>query len=448
MSGQNKSRYIAASCLIGAGLLLSGCAKKAASEEAEAPTPVTVETAVRGAIDHVISADAVLYPINQANVTSKISAPIKRVLVNRGDHVTAGKLLMELEGTDLTAAAEESKQQYETAQAAYQTMTGATVAEDRTKAESDVKSAEQALDAAKRVYDNRVTLQKEGALAAKMVDDARVALVQAQSACDNAKRHLDGLNKVSQQQAIRSAQAQMGAAKAHYDTAAAQVVYTEIRSPINGIVADRPLYPGEMPASGSPLITIVDIHQIVARANLPVKEVAAIKVGVPARLAGPNGDIPGKVTVVSPAVDPNTTTVEVWVQADNPGEKLKPGGTVRVSIIAETIQNTIVVPATALLNADDGGQKVMVVTSDNKAHERRIAVGVRQGARVQIISGVQEGEQVVTSGGLGLEDKAKVVVQQPKPEEDEDENADEGAPEASAKAATGAKGKDAKDKKE
>jgi len=459
MFGQNHSPYRNAAAiqpeifrlagaivlLIGAGLLASGCSKKSAGEEAEAPTPVTVETAVRGAIDHVISADAVLYPINQANVTSKISAPVKRVRVNRGDHVAAGQLLLELEGTDLTAAAEESKQQYETAQAAYQTLTGATVEEDKTKAESDVKSAEQALDAARRVYENRVSLQKEGALAAKLVDDARVAMVQAQSASDTAKRHLDGLNRVSQREAIRSAQAQMSAAKAHYETAAAQVAYTEIRSPISGIVADRPLYPGEMPASGSPLITIVDVHQIVARANLPVKEAAAVKVGRPARLSGPDGDIPGRVTVVSPAVDPNTTTVEVWVQADNPGEKLKPGGTVRVAIIAETIQNTIVVPSSALLNADDGGEKVMVVTADSKARERRISVGVRQGARVQIISGLQEGEQVITSGGLGLEDKAKVVVQQPKPEEEE-ENADEDTADTGAKTATGAK--DAKGKKE
>ena len=454
MSGQNNlpHRGVALACLIGAGLLLSGCAKKTEGEAAEAPTPVTVETAVRGAIDHVISGDAVLYPINQANVTSKISAPIKRVLVNRGDHVTVGKLLLELEGTDLAAAAEESKQQYETAQATYQTITGATVVDDRTRSEADVKSAEQALDAAKRVYDNRVVLQKEGALAAKLVDDARVAMVQAQSAYDTTKRHLEGLNRVSQQQVIRSAQAQMSAAKAHYETAAAQVVYTEIRSPINGIVADRPLYPGEMPASGAPLLTIVDIHQIVARANLPVKEVASIKVGVPARIKGPDGDIPGKVTVVSPAVDPNTTTVEVWVQADNPGEKLKPGGTVHVSIIAETIQNTIVVPATALLNADDGGQKVMVIANGAKgtiARERRISVGVRQGARVQIISGLQEGEQVITSGGLGLEDKAKVTVQQPKAEEEEDENADEDSADTGAKAATGAKdAKAGKDKKE
>jgi multidrug efflux pump subunit AcrA (membrane-fusion protein) len=107
------------------------------------------------------------------------------------------------------------------------------------------------------------------------------------------------------------------------------------------------------------------------------------------------------------------------VQAANPGEKLKPGGTVRVTIIAETIQNTIVVPASALLNSDEGGQKVMVVGADSRAQERKVSVGVRQGNRLQIASGIQEGEQVVTSGGLGLEDKAKVTVQKAPPEDEE-----------------------------
>ena len=124
-----------------ASLLFAGCAKKSTEAQKEAPTPVTVEAASRGAIDHVIAADAVLYPINQANVTSKLSAPVKRVLVNRGDHVAAGKVLLELEDTDLVAAAAESKHQYEQAQAAYQTATGMTVLDDKTKAEADVRSA-------------------------------------------------------------------------------------------------------------------------------------------------------------------------------------------------------------------------------------------------------------------------------------------------------------------
>jgi multidrug efflux pump subunit AcrA (membrane-fusion protein) len=407
--------------------LLSACGKakpkEKAGEGAEAPTPVMVETAVLGAMDHVVTADAVLFPINQANVTSKISAPVKRIMVNRGDHVKAGQVVLELESADLAAAENESRSQYEQSQAAYQTVTGATIPDDRTKADTDVQSLQQSYDAAKKLYDNRVNLQKEGALAMKLVDDAKVALVQAQAALETAKKHQQTLSQVSQRESQRSAQAQVNAAKAHYDAAAVQVGYAKVRTPISGVVSDRAVYPGEMAASGTALVSIVDISKIVARANVPMKEAAAIKPGRPARLTGPEGDISGIVTVVSPAVDPSTTTIEVWVQADNPGELLKPGATVQVSIVAETLRDTMVVPATAILNSDDGGQKVMVVTGDNVAHERRVNVGIRQGDRVQIISGLQSGDQVVVSGGLGLEDKAKVAIQQPKPEDDDEDNA-------------------------
>ena len=89
---------ILVTALILALSVLDGCGKgsdtKSATEQ-EPATPVTVEPALRGAIDHVITADAVLYPVNQANVIPKISAPVRRILVNRGDHVKAGQLLAE-----------------------------------------------------------------------------------------------------------------------------------------------------------------------------------------------------------------------------------------------------------------------------------------------------------------------------------------------------------------
>jgi len=251
------------------------------------------------------------------------------------------------------------------------------------------------------------------------------------------------LNSVSRQEAVKGAQAQANAAKAHADTLGVQLSYARILSPINGIVADRPANTGEMVAAGMPMISIVDISQVRAIANVPVKDAASIRVGRPARVAGPDGDIPGTVTVVSPSANPNATTVEVWVQIANPGERLKPGATARVSIIAETIQNTLVVPTSALLNGDEGKQKVMVISADSVAHERPVTVGVRQGARVQILSGIQPGDQVVVSGGLGLEDKGKVSIQQPKSQDDDDDDA--GGDDAKS---DDAKGKDAKGKKE
>src|SRR3954451_23340732 len=125
---------VAAVCLVFTEIFLTGCSAKPSAAEAEPVTPVQVAQATKGSIEHIISANAVLSPLNQANVTSKISAPVRRILVNRGDHVREGQLLAVLENRDLASAAEESKGLYEQAQAAYLTTTGATVPEDRTKA--------------------------------------------------------------------------------------------------------------------------------------------------------------------------------------------------------------------------------------------------------------------------------------------------------------------------
>jgi RND family efflux transporter MFP subunit len=421
-----KRGWLAAASVAIPALLLASCGKseKKEADEGEPPAQVQVDAVTRGPIDLIVEGDAVLYPVNQSNVTSKIAAPIRRVLVNRGDHVKSGQLLAELESRDLVASAEESRNQLDQAQAVLQTTSAATVPEDRTKALADVQADQQAFDAAKKVYDSRVELQKQGALAQKLVDDARVAMVQAQSQLETAQRHLQSVQQVTSSEQVKSAQAQVNGAKAHYDSLAAQVAFAEVRAPIGGIVSDRPVYPGETPQPGAPIVSIVDISKVVARANIAVKDAAPIQVGKPATITGPEGVLTGKVTVVSPEADPNTTTVQVWVEADNPGEKMKPGGTVHVSIRADLIKDTLLVPAAALLNSDEGGEKVMVITQKGKdsiAHERKVTVGVREGNRVQILGGVQEGEKVITSGGLGVDDNAKVTIKS----EDEDEDDDD-----------------------
>ncbi|MBV9032981.1 MAG: efflux RND transporter periplasmic adaptor subunit [Acidobacteriaceae bacterium] len=408
------SKYV---CLPIVVLLLTGCSQKSADDKAggegAAAAPVQVAAAKRTAIHSFVTAEAVLYPLKQANVVPKISAPVARFLVQRGDHVRQGQLLAVLEDRDLLATAQESKQLYEQAQAAYENTTQATMPDDLTKAKTDVESARQALDAAQRVYDNRQALLRQGALAQKLVDDAKVALVQAQSQFETAQQHLKSLQTVGRTEQVKSAQAQEAAAKAHYENAQAQVSYAEVRSPMNGVISDRPINVGEMASSGSALVSIVDLSRVVARASVPVQQTAALKVSAPATISGAGGELTGKVTVVSPAVDPNTTTIQVWVEAPNPGERLKLGSTVQISIDAGAIPNAIVVPLPALLASDEGGEKVMVAGSDGLAHERPVKTGVRSGDDVQILDGVKEGEQVITQGGLGLDDKAKIEVTKP-----------------------------------
>jgi multidrug efflux pump subunit AcrA (membrane-fusion protein) len=392
--------------------VLLGCSKSKEDEAGAPVTPVEVAIAKRTAIRAVISAEAVLYPLRQANVTPKISAPIARFLVQRGDHVREGQLVAILEDRDLVAAAQESKQLYEQAQAAYQNTASATMPDDLTKARTDVASSRQAMEAAQRAYDNRQTLFAQGALARKLVDDANVTLVQAQSLYETAQQHLGSLEKVGHIEQLKAAQAQVAAAKAHYESAQAQVSYAEVRSPLTGVVSDRPLNIGEMASSSSAIVSVVDLSRVVARASIPVAQAAVIRVGRPAAISNGTVELAGKVTVVSPAVDPNTTTVQVWVEATNTGERLKLGSTVQISIDAEQIPDALVVPASALLPSDEGGEKVMVAGTDGLAHERAIKAGIRSGDDVQIVSGISAGERVITQGGLGLDDKAKIQVGQ------------------------------------
>jgi HlyD family secretion protein len=405
---------------------LAACSKPKEAET-EPVAPVQVTPVARESIQHVVEADGILYPADQASVMPKISAPVKTFTVKRGDHVAKDQLLATLENRDLKAAEAEARQLYEQALATQRNTTGAQLPEDANRARQDLAASKEALDAAQKVYESRKQLFEQGALARRLVDEANVAYVLAHSQYDIANQHLQALDRVGQPEQTKSAQAQTDAAKARYDAAMAQLSYSEIRSPIAGVIADRPLYPGEMASAGTPLLTVVDVSRVIARANVPVSQTGALKAGDRATISQTEAGIQldGKVTVVSPAVDPNSTTVEVWVEADNPGEKLKPGATVHVSILAETIPSAVVIPASALLPSDEGGVQVMVVGSDSVAREKKVDLGARADDKVQVLKGLDPGEEVITGGGVGLDDGAKVRIAAA-PASDKDDKKDDG----------------------
>jgi multidrug efflux pump subunit AcrA (membrane-fusion protein) len=410
-------------------LVMSSCEKKE-EKEAEPIVPVQVTPVRQDSIRRIVTADAVLFARDWSNVMPKISAPVRKFYVNRGDHVKQGQLVAELESGDLRAAAAESTGQLAQAEANYRTTAGAAVPEEVSKAQADVQAAKQTADAAQKLLDNREKLMREGALARKLVDDAQVAYAQAKSTYETAQSHLKALQSVGKQEQIKGAEAQVEAAKGHQQSAQAQVSYAQIRSPIAGVISDRPVYPGEMANAGAPLFTVMDISSVSAHANIPQTEAAYLKVGNAATITqtGTTVEVAGRVTMVSPAVDPNSTTVQVWVAAANPGERLKPGASVRVAIVAATLPNAVVVPSTAILPATDGGTSVIVAGSDSVAHEKKVEIGIREPDKVQILSGVKPGDQVVTVGGVGLQDGTKVKIEKPgeKPAEADEKPAGKG----------------------
>ena len=424
--GRARTLVIVGTLLVAA----SGCA--ATSEEAVAPV-VTVDVApvLLSTIQQTVRGDALIYPIQQSAIASKITAPIHRLLVQRGAKVKAGQPLVELESQDLAGAAAESRAAADLADATFETASRATVPQEVQKAELDTRAAKDALDAAQSVFDNRQALFKEGAIAQRDLNDAQVALSQARASYETARKHAEDLQGFGREQALKAAAAQRAAARARDASSQTQLGYARILSPIDGVVTELPFYPGESAPAGVPVVTVMDLSQVIARAHVSQSDAALLAVGNHANLIGPNGvPIPGKVTQISPALDAGGTTVEVWVQADNAEGKLRAGSSIRAEMIAKTVTDTLVIPRAALLTSSTGGTFTILVDNDNKPHLRKVTTGVRDGGNVQVTDGLESGQRVATTGAFELfkiepevRDKTTVKIAPPREEEeDPDEN--------------------------
>jgi HlyD family secretion protein len=399
-----------AAILLAASTVLTGCKAK---EEVPA-TEVSVEAVAvaKQPLTEEVTADAVLAPLAQAAITPKITAPVHQFYVQRGAKVKSGQLLAVLENRDLTAAEIDNKGLYEQAQAAYATATKASVPEDYQKAQQDVAQTKANLDLQQSIYNARKALFAQGAIPGRDLDTASASLVQAQAAYDIAAQHFASQKAVTREAAIQSAKGLLLSAQGKYQGAQAGVSYSEIHSPIDGVVTDRPLFAGEIAAAGQPLITVMDVSSLLAKTHLSQGQAQQMHVGDEAEVAVQGVDEPfkGKVTLISPALDPGSTTVEVWVKVLNRGGALKAGTPVKVTVALKTVQDALVVPTAAIVTDSAGKKQVMVIAADSTAHHRSVELGISQDDKTQITKGLQAGEQVISSGAYAMDDGTKVKI--------------------------------------
>lgn len=414
MGGIYRMKVNALLTFLAAGLLiLGGCGKGEAEKEPE----VAVQTAPAGraAVSQVVSAEAVVFPLEQANIAPKITAAVKKFYVQRGTPVKKGQQLAELENADLSAAAESSKGDFEQADAQYNTTIGASLPQQVQKAELDAQTAKSAFDAQQTVYDSRKALFDQGAIPRRDLDAAEVALVQARSQYEQARKQLADLQRLGKDQAVKSAVGSRTSAEGKYHGAEAQLNYSKILSPIDGVVTDRPLYEGDLATANQTMLTVMNLSRLIAKAHIAQVEAATLRVGDPAELTVPGLDEPvkGKVTLVSPALDPGSTTIEVWVESTKHDPALKPGVTVQVSMTAKTVKDALAVPTSAVFKNTDGSDYVLLAGKDMLAHQAPVKVGIRSSSLTQVVGGIKEGDPVIVSGGYGLPDKTKIKIEAP-----------------------------------
>jgi HlyD family secretion protein len=393
--------------------MMAGCG--GAEKEKEPVVSVQTTPAERAPIAQVVASDAVVFPLEQATVAPKISSTVKKFYVQRGARVQKGQLLAELENRDLSAAAESSKGDFEQADANYVTTVGASLPQQIQKAELDAVAAQSNFDAQKKVYESRKELFQQGALPRRDMDAAEVAYLQARSQNEQAQKAIVDLQRVGKEQTLKSVQGSRASAEGRMKNAEAMLSYSRITSPIDGVITDRPLFEGDLAAANQPLLTVMNVSRLIAKAHIPQSEAAVLTVGNSAELKVPGLDDPikGRVTLVSPALDPGSTTIEIWVEASKPNPALKPGMSVEVSVTAKTVKDALVVPSAAVFKNSEGADYVLLAGSDQKAHQKTVKLGIRNSDLTQIASGVNPGDPVITTGGYAVPDGTQIKIEKP-----------------------------------
>jgi HlyD family secretion protein len=407
------SGVVASLMFLSASLLVQNGCKKA-DDTAEKPV-VTVQAVhpATGSITEEIDADATLTPVAQAAILPKVTAPVRKFYVQRGSHVKAGQLVATLENEDLAAAAMDNKGAFDAAQGAYAAATQSAVPEEQTRSRLELEQAKATLDLDNSILEARKQLLSQGAIPGRDYDTARTTALQAQAAYDMAKQKYEALGKVGTNASLESAKGQLASAKGKYLGAAAQLSYTEIKTPISGVVTDRPLFAGETAAAGTPVVTVMDTSFMIAKLHIAQIQAQQLSVGSPATILVPGIEEPidAKVSLISPAVDPGSTTVEIWLRIPNPKGQLKAGTTVHATLKGKTVENALLIPTEAVQRSPEGaGKIVMVIGPDGAAVKRTVSVGIQTEESTQILSGLKPGDMVITTGGYGLDEGTKVKV--------------------------------------
>src|SRR5436190_4519851 len=406
--------------------------KRSAPEtEAEVTPTVSVKVvkAEKGSIAAPVSAVGTIWPREKADVGAKISAQIKRMSLLKNKLVRAGEVIAVLESRDLQAQRAEAVGALNEARAEERSLVTGTIPKTNAEDQKALTAARAKVRNARRLYERRRTLYEQGGISQKDLEAAQLDLTTAE----------DELRLQEQTVALRGrslnpndralAAAKTAEAQQHLATLDAQLSYATIRAPLTGIVTDQYQYEGEFAAAGGKLVTIADVSAVIVKAPFSDTAAAQLKSGDVASVVPTDTsaeEMKGQITLLSRSSDPTNRTVEVWVTLANGAGKLRANGAAQVTIMANSKDDAIVVPASAVTleasNADEG--TVMIVDKQNVARERKVTIGVRSGDNIEITEGLQEGDTVVVEGNFALPDGTKVEIAKDEESKEGDKDSD------------------------
>ena len=402
-------------------------AKPAAEAEVTPTVSVKVAKAEKSTIAAPVTAVGTIWPREKADVSAKVSAQIKSMALLKNKLVRAGQVIAVLESRDLQAQRAEAVAALNEARANERSLITGTIPKTNAEDQKALNDARAKVNNARATYERRRALYDKGGISKKDLEGSQLDLQTAENEL-RLQEQTVALRAHSLNPNDRAlAEARTAEAQQHLATLDAQLSYATIRSPITGIVTDQFQYEGEFASAGGKLVTIADTSTVIVKAPFSDTAVAQVKTGdtvtvVPTDTSAE--EMHGQVTLLSRSSDPTNRTVEVWVTLGNSDGKLRANGAAQVTIAANSKNDAIVVPASAITletsNANEG--TVMVVDDQNVAHETKVTIGIRTADRVEIVAGLKGGETVVIEGNYALPDGTKVEPQMTTENTDQEED--------------------------
>jgi HlyD family secretion protein len=351
----------------------------------------------KGDLAKSVVATGKVTPITKVEVKSKASGIVKKLLVDYGDRVKKGQLLAQLDKIEIEAQVEQSKAALEAAQANLRSTQA-----DLERAKVDAEGPDVPL--LKRAYDRATGMAKDGVVSASALDDAQKNYEMSLNKQNVSKAQVTVLKAK-----IAQAQAQVAQDQANLKQLDEQLNYTDIVSPIDGIVLSRDVQMGDavssilvLGSSATLVMNLGDTSEVYVKGKVDESDIGKVYLGQPARIkveSFKDKTFNGKVTKISPmgVEKDNVTTFEVRVSIMNPGGELKAEMTANAEIILEEHKAVLQIPEGAIIYDKDKKASVEVPDPKGKEGKNKVAVniGISNGAKTEVLSGLKEGDQVV-----------------------------------------------------
>lgn len=399
-------RSLAALACLLALPLLGSCARRQATET-RPPTAVKAARVERRDFVLEVTASARLAAEREVNIVPKVAGRVARVGAVLGQEVAAGQVLLALDPRDYDSQYRQAQAGLQSADAALTRTSDAGQGQQLIQAQGAFDTAQVAYDDAKSLYDKTRRLYEGGAVARQQFDDVEARFRAAGIQLESSRQSLALLKDKGGPQATDIASGQRDQARAQADLAKSQLEAATLTSPLAGKVSYRNVEVGELVGPTSLVFIVIDDRRVIAVAGLSERLVGRLRRGQALGLtvdALPPGSPPlvGRVESVSPAADPRTMLYQVRVALDNPKGALRSGMLAKLRIPVETRAGALLVPERAVFSSS-GGDSVYVVV-EGVARLRAVGLGESDGTSVEILSGLKEGDLVVTEGQEFLSD--------------------------------------------